>query len=80
MREDGWETQNIAAVIGEGTADTVRLYGTRVRIRSKSPRVLAIDVKMVQGARPVCPVDSSGLNAVLNYQAKLRPEAAPGKR
>ena len=80
MREDGWETQNIAAVIGESSADTVRLYGIRVRTRTKSPKVLAIDVKSVQAARPVRAVDSSGLNAVLNYQAKLRSEATPRKR
>ena len=80
MREDGWETQNIAAVIGESSADTVRLYGIRVRTRSKSPKVLAIDVKSVQAARPVRAVDSSGLNAVLKYQAKLRLEATPRKR
>ena len=47
MREDGWETQNIAAVIGESSADTARLYGIRVRTRTKSPKVLAIDVKSV---------------------------------
>ncbi len=78
MREDGWETQNIAAAIGEGSAETVRLYGTRVRTRSKSPKVLAIDAASVQAARAVRAVDSSGLSALLNYQAKVRPEAAPG--
>lgn len=80
MREDGRDTQHIAAVIGESSAETVRLYGTRVRTRSKSPMALAIDAASVQAARPVRAVDSSGLNAVLNYKAKLRPEATPRKR
>ena len=80
MREDGWETRDIAAVIGESSAETVRLYGTRVRTRSKSPKVVAIDVKSVQAARPVRVVDLSGLNAVLTNHEKLRPVATPRRR
>ena len=79
MREDGWETQNIAAVIGESAAETARLYGTRVRTRSKSPKVVAIDARSIETARPVRAVDSSKLSGVMNRHEKLRREAIPKK-
>ena len=72
LREDGWETEDIAAVIGESSAETVRHYGIRVRTRSKSPKRVAIDVASVQVARTVRAVDRSGLNDVLRQKAKVR--------
>ena len=70
LREAGWDSEGIAAVIGEGSAATVRYYGTRVRTHSRKPKPLAIVAVSVETARPVSPVDMSGLKRIQKKSAK----------
>ena len=71
LRDAGWETEEIAVVLGESVGDTVRHYGLGRRAASKSPRTSEVVRGTVSGARTVRPVDRSGLNAV------RKPKAAP---
>jgi hypothetical protein len=62
LREDGWDTSDIAAVIGESTADTVAWYGLRRRGGgSVKPKKIAVVAGSIQTAVPVRPPDLSGL-------------------
>ena len=61
MRESGWDTCDIAAVIGESTADTVSWYGLRSRGGSVKPKKVAIVPGSIQTAVPVRPPNLSGL-------------------
>ena len=62
MREEGWDTSDIAGVIGESTADTVAWYGMRRRGGgSVKPKKVAIVRGSIQTAVPVRPPDLSGL-------------------
>ena len=61
MRESGWESDEIAAAIGESSAETTRLYGLRVR-GGKKPKVpIAMEKNSVAAARAVKPADTQGL-------------------
>lgn len=71
LRDAGWETEEIAVVLGESVGDTVRHYGLGRRSASKSPRVSEVVRGTASGARTVRPVDRSGLKAV------RKPGAAP---
>jgi len=70
LREEGWDVCDIAAVIGESTADTVAWYGMRRR-RSGSvkPKKVAIVAGSIQTAVPVRPLDQSGLAQQVNRTA-----------
>ena len=70
LREEGWDVCDIAAVIGESTADTVAWYGMRRR-RSGSvkPKKVAIVAGSIQTAVPVRPLDLSGLAQQVNRTA-----------
>ena len=57
LRESGWDTDRIAAVLGESSAETVRLYGTRVRGGKKLKEDVAIDADSVKAARAIKPVN-----------------------
>ena len=61
MREEGWDSCDIAAVIGESTADTVAWYGLRRRGGAVKPKAVAIMPSSIQAAVPVRPPDLSGL-------------------
>ena len=62
MREEGWDTSDIAGVIGESTADTVAWYGMRRRSGgSVKPKKVAILAGSIQTAVPVRPLDLSSL-------------------
>ena len=70
MREEGWDTSDIAAVIGESTADTVAWYGLRRRSGgSVKPKKVAIVPGTIQTAVPVRPLDLSGLAQQVNRTA-----------
>lgn len=61
MRESGWESDEIAAAIGESSAETTRLYGLRVR-GGKKPKVpIAMEKNSVAAARAVKSADTQGL-------------------
>ena len=64
MREAGWESAEIAAAIGESSAETTRLYGTRVRGGKKAKPAIAIDKSSVQTARVVKKADTQGLQKI----------------
>ena len=69
MREEGWDVCDIAAVIGESTADTVSWYGMRRRGGSVKPKKVAIVAGSIQTAVPVRPLDLSGLAQQVNRTA-----------
>ena len=69
LRDSGWDTKSIAAVIGESSAQTVSLYGTRSRVGSCSPQKSSIMKNSVQAARPVRGVDMKGLHEMLSRKA-----------
>lgn len=61
MRESGWESDEIAAAIGESSAATTRLYGLRVRGGKKPHVPIAIEKSSISTARPVKQADTQGL-------------------
>ena len=73
MREAGWESAEIAAVMGEVSAETTRLYGTRVRGGKKAKPAIAIDKSSVQAARVVKKADTQGLQK-LKARKSVQPE------
>ena len=75
LREAGWSSEDIAAVIGESTAQTTRWYGMRTRSRPKNPNVVAIQRDTVLASRPVRAANRSGLVSVLQSASK-RPRKA----
>ena len=64
LRDAGWETEEIAVVLGESVGDTVRHYGLGRRTASKSPRASAVVRGTATSDRTVRPVDRSGLHAL----------------
>jgi len=78
LREQGWETEQIAACIGESSAATLSYYGTRRHSGSRSVKpTVAMVPNSVRTPRAVRPLDSSGLNAQLN---KKRSRKVPAPR
>lgn len=84
LRNSGWDDESIAPVIGELSAHTVSLYGTRSRAGSLSPRKSTILKNSVQAARPVRGVEMDGLHKVLaretntvKKKAHLHPRPGP---
>jgi len=69
LRNSGWDDKAIAPVIGELSAHTVSLYGTRSRAGSRSPRKSTILKNSVKAARPVRGVEMDGLDKVLARKA-----------
>lgn len=70
LRENGWASEKIAAVLGESVAETTRHYGMRRR-GSKSPKSnVSIIRGSVQTARPVRSADKNGLQRVLQKKTK----------
>lgn len=66
MRESGWTSEEMAAVIGEWSAETIRHYGTRVRSGKKIKPDVAVIKDSVQTARPVKPADTQELQNLKN--------------
>ena len=65
LRAEGWETEDIAAAIGESSAETVKWYGKRWGSggkRSHKARVSGIDRASLQAARQVRPASTAGLD------------------
>ena len=73
LRDAGWETEEIATVLGESVGDTVRHYGLGRRAASKNPRVSEVVRGTASSDRKVRPVDRSGLNAVRKLGAAPKP-------
>lgn len=69
LRQSGWETEQIAAVLGESVAETAAHYGQRVRKGWLKPTMQAIQSHTVQTARVVRPLDRSGLEKVQQAKA-----------
>jgi integrase len=80
LRDEGRTTEEIAAVIGELSAETVAYYGLHRRGRGKFRPRVAIERDSVQTADAVKPLNRSGLQAVLYKKAqsssKLKPRLA----
>jgi integrase len=70
LREEGWTTEEIAAVIGELSAATVAYYGLHRRGKGKVRPGVAIERGKVATANPVKPLDRSGLQAVFEKKAR----------
>ena len=70
LRENGWSSEEMAAVLGESVAETTRHYGIRLR-GSKSPKS---NVSVIRGrvrtARPVRSASKTGLKQVLQKKTK----------
>ncbi|MFS4552936.1 hypothetical protein [Comamonas resistens] len=66
MRESGWTSEEMAAVIGEWSAETIRHYGTRVRGGKKIKPDVVVIKDSVQTARPVKPADTQELQNLKN--------------
>lgn len=64
LRQEGWDTASIAAVIGESSAKTVALYGIRSRKGPQPQTKVAIVSGSQRAARPVRAIDMQGLNNV----------------
>jgi hypothetical protein len=63
MRSRGWDTSDIAAVIGESCSATTRHYGDRWPTGSGQLGSIAISRNSIQTARPVAPPDTSWLKS-----------------
>ncbi len=73
LRDAGWETEEIAVVLGESVSETVRHYGLGRRGASKSPQASAVVRGTASADRKVRPVDRSGLHAVRKLGSALKP-------
>ncbi|MEG1065043.1 MAG: site-specific integrase [Comamonas sp.] len=70
LRENGWSSEEIAAVLGESVAETTRHYGIRVR-SSKSPKSNVSVIRgNVQTARPVRRAHKTGLKQVIQKKTE----------
>ena len=82
LRDDGASAEEIAAVLGHRVSGTQKAYGPRGRgSRGKrSPAGTALDVKAVAVAKPIRPLDRSGLSTVVGRkrQRKSTPKLKPG--
>lgn len=78
LRQEGWETAAIAAVIGESSAATVSYYGTRSRQGAKPGRKTAVRRGSERTARPVRHLDMQGL-AQLNANRKNPSKRSPSR-
>lgn len=78
MRESAWDTEDIAASIGESAVETLRYYGTRSNSGSRKvkPQV-AIMSDSVRTPRAVKPIDQSGLNALLKERKRSGRQPSP---
>lgn len=65
LREAGWEAEELAAVLGQAVSETQAYYGRRRRSGTRAPEAAGIDKGSVKTARPVRPLDRSGLAAVM---------------
>ena len=68
MRAARWETEEIAAALGESTSDTLKWYGLRQRTGSKRSTPVAILEGSIKSARLVRAVDHGDLNKVIKLQ------------
>ncbi len=78
MRESAWDTDDIAASIGESAAETLRYYGTRRNSGSRKIKpTVAMVANSVRTPREVKSLDKSVLKTQL---IKERPYKAPAPR
>jgi integrase len=61
LRREGWSAEEIAAVLGESSAQTARWYGLRKRGSKSATSEIAIVRGQVATARPVKPIDRTWL-------------------
>lgn len=74
LRESGWEVEEIAAFLGERSADTVKHYGLR-KAGSKKPKHGHSHVVLresVQHSHNVKPANKAKLNAVIQSRARSK--------
>lgn len=77
LRDEGWTTEEIAAVIGELSAATVAYYGLRRGGKGQVRPRVAIEPGSVETANPVKPLNRSGLQAVLEKKARSSSRLKP---
>jgi len=78
MRESAWDTEDIAASIGESSAETLRYYGTRRNSGSRKVKpTVAMVMNSVRTPRAVKPIDQSGLNALLKERKRSGRQPSP---
>ena len=65
MRINQWQSEAIAAVLGEVSAETLVWYGSRQYTGSKDVHPVAIAKGSITSARPVRAADRSGLTKIL---------------
>jgi hypothetical protein len=75
MRINEWETEAIAAVLGESTAETLKWYGSRQFTGSMDLHPVAIAKGSVTSARPVRALDRSGLTKILQSAKKQKTQS-----
>ena len=81
LRESGWDVEEIAALLGERSADTVSHYGFR-KSGSRKPKHASSHVIVkgtVKGTSAVKPVSMKGLNQVLQSQKVTSRRRRPGQ-
>ncbi|WP_133155170.1 site-specific integrase [Kinneretia aquatilis] len=75
LRAEGWDSADIAAVIGESSAQTTKWYGVNWGTggrRSHKTRVASIVKDTVQTARPVRPASTAGLDMLKEASNRSR--------
>ena len=73
LRGDGWTVEEIAAVLGESSAETANWYGLRPQRGSRDAEPSAIVKGSTETCRPVRPPDRTWLNNdVLTNRGKLK--------
>jgi hypothetical protein len=69
LREAQWDTELIAAAIGESAAATVSYYGMRSRSGSRKPRATGVIQSSVKATREVRKMDTTGLKQFTGSKA-----------
>lgn len=82
LRAEGWGSSDIAAVIGETSAQTTKWYGVnwgKGGRRSRKARVASIAKETVQTARPVRPASTAGLDKLKEGAKRSRSRVRLGR-
>lgn len=69
LREAGWTAEELAGVLGQAVSETQMFYGRRRRSGTREPQAITIDKTSVETARPVRPLDRSGLETVMKTKS-----------
>jgi hypothetical protein len=77
MRASGWTPEDIAPVIGEGSAATANMYGSAHTAGTVSPAVIAGSIRV---PRAVKPLDRSGLASLAHHSHGAKTAGKPKQR